>query len=95
MDIDEMSCQSCGMPLAMDPNIGGTEADGSKTTEYCSYCYVNGAFTQPDLTAQAMIVRVRSKLLEKNIPPSAITVVTEDIPLLRRWRTGVSSVRRI
>lgn len=38
-------CQSCGMPLKKDPNNGGTNADGSKSLKYCSYCYVNGDFT--------------------------------------------------
>ena len=38
-------CQSCGMPLSKDPNGGGTNADGTKNTSYCSYCYQNGSFT--------------------------------------------------
>lgn len=37
-------CQSCGMPLKKDPEQGGTNADGSKSGEYCSYCYKNGKF---------------------------------------------------
>ena len=36
-------CQSCGMPML--PGIAyGTEADGSLSGDYCSYCYGNGAF---------------------------------------------------
>lgn len=38
-------CESCGMPLKQDPLGGGTNADGSKNSQYCSYCYLNGAFT--------------------------------------------------
>ncbi len=38
-------CQSCGMPMAKDPQGGGTNADGTKNLQYCSYCYQNGAFT--------------------------------------------------
>ena len=38
-------CQSCGMPMKKDPQGGGTNADGSKNTTYCSYCYQNGDFT--------------------------------------------------
>lgn len=37
-------CQSCGMPLKRDPQGGGTQADGSKSGHYCSYCYENGEF---------------------------------------------------
>ncbi len=36
-------CQSCGMPLTDD--ILGTNRDGSKSEEYCIYCYKDGAFT--------------------------------------------------
>ena len=48
------NCQSCGMPLKKDPQTGGTNADGSKSTMYCSYCYDRGAFKQPDWTADQM-----------------------------------------
>jgi hypothetical protein len=42
-------CQSCGMPLTRDPKCGGTEKDGTKNLKYCSYCYVNGVFSSPDI----------------------------------------------
>jgi hypothetical protein len=32
------------MPLSKDPQGGGTNADGSKTYKFCSYCYENGNF---------------------------------------------------
>ena len=35
-------CQSCGMPMKKDPEGGGTNADGSKSPDYCSYCFRNG-----------------------------------------------------
>ena len=35
-------CQSCAMPL--NPEVLGTNADGSKNEDYCTYCYQNGAF---------------------------------------------------
>ena len=37
-------CQSCGMPLKQDPQKGATNADGSKSELYCSYCYEDGQF---------------------------------------------------
>jgi hypothetical protein len=40
-------CQSCGMPLSKDDKGGATEADGTRSTEYCSHCYVRGTFTEP------------------------------------------------
>jgi hypothetical protein len=32
-------CQSCGMPLSRDELGGGTNADGSRSTEYYSHCF--------------------------------------------------------
>ncbi len=37
-------CQSCAMPLN-NPEDFGTEADGSKSKEYCGFCYKDGKFT--------------------------------------------------
>jgi hypothetical protein len=31
--------QSCGMPLSKDAQGGGTEANGAKSTDFCSHCY--------------------------------------------------------
>ncbi len=45
-------CQSCGMPLSKDEKGGGTEADGRKSSQYCSHRYAGGRFTDPDLTAE-------------------------------------------
>ena len=44
-------CQSCGMPLNKEENWG-TNADDSKTQEYCRFCFQNGKFTNPDLTME-------------------------------------------
>lgn len=35
-------CQSCGMPMTKEQY--GTNCDGSKNTDYCKYCFVNGDF---------------------------------------------------
>ena len=78
-------CQSCGMPLSKDQKGGGTEADGSKSTEYCSHCYQNGAFTQPDMTVDGMISLVKGKLKEMYIPSFLASYFTKDIPKLKRW----------
>lgn len=39
----EKVCQSCGMPIVSDDQFG-TEADGSKSADYCRYCYEKGEF---------------------------------------------------
>lgn len=45
MNMRKKNCQSCNMPMKHDPQGGGTNADGSKSEKYCSYCYQNGEFT--------------------------------------------------
>ncbi len=79
-------CQSCGMPMKRDPKGGGTKADGSKSTMYCSHCYADGKFTQPNLTADEMKLRVKSKLKEFGIPGILSGVFTRNIPKLVRWK---------
>ena len=80
-------CQSCGMPLSRDAQGGGTEADGRKTTEYCSHCYRAGAFTQPQLTMQQMMDNVRGRLLQMNLPAPAVDGMVSGVAQLRRWKT--------
>jgi hypothetical protein len=57
-------CQSCGMPFKNDPKGGGSEADGKISKMYCSYCYENGKFTQPNITVDEMQAFVKGKLKE-------------------------------
>ena len=79
-------CQSCGMPLREDPNGGGTEADGTRSTLYCSYCYVNGAFTAPDFTARQMQDFCVRKLQERGVWRPFAWLLTRNIPRLKRWK---------
>ena len=50
--MEQKFCQSCGMPL-VDGNIG-TNSDGSKSEDYCGYCYKGGVFLQ-DVNMSQMI----------------------------------------
>ncbi len=80
-------CQSCGMPLKKDPANGGTNADGSKSTEFCSYCYKDGAFCSPELdTPQKMQEFCIGKLKETGMPGFVAWTFTRGIPRLRRWK---------
>ncbi|MBN1454735.1 MAG: zinc ribbon domain-containing protein [Methanomicrobia archaeon] len=80
-------CQSCGMPLQKESDFG-TNADGSTSHEYCTYCFQNGAFTQPDITKDAMIGKVIGMMVAMNIMPEeqAKALATTFIPTLKRWR---------
>lgn len=79
-------CQSCGMPLAKDPNGGGTWTDGKKSKKYCSFCYQRGQFTLPNFTAKDMQKFVMGKMQEMKIPKFLAWILTRNIPYLERWR---------
>ena len=55
-------CQSCGMPIEKDPENGGTNADGSKTQKFCSYCFNAGAFRDNFTSSAEMVTLVKGKL---------------------------------
>lgn len=76
------------MPLKQDPNGGGTNADGSKSTMYCSYCYEAGQFKQPDWTVADMQALVKSKLKEMGFPGFLAGWFTKGIPKLERWKNN-------
>lgn len=40
----EYYCQCCSMPITQ-PDLHGTEADGSPSDNYCKWCYQQGEFT--------------------------------------------------
>jgi hypothetical protein len=84
------SCQSCGMPLSKDLLGGGTNADGSKSSEYCSHCYSEGAFTQPDITAAEMTTLVEGKLRSMHFPSFLARRFAKEVPTLRRWQNQVA-----
>lgn len=86
------SCQSCGMTLYSD-GVKGTELDGSKSEEYCSYCYGDGKFVR-QLTLEEAIehnIAYLDSWNEENgysfTPEEARVQLREFLPTLRRWKT--------
>lgn len=80
------NCQSCGMPLKKDAQGGGTNKDGSKSVMYCSKCYLNGDFQNPEInTAEKMKDFVKEKLKEMGFPGFIAGFFTKGIPKLERW----------
>ena len=74
------------MPMSKDPEKGGTNADKSKSTMYCSYCYQEGAFTQPDFTVDEMKQFCKQKMKEMGFPGFLAGFFTMGIPRLERWK---------
>jgi hypothetical protein len=79
-------CQSCGMPLSQDPKHGGTHSNGSRSGAYCSYCYANGEFTDPAISAQNMQYSCFEKLQEKGLWRPLAWLLTRNVPRLKRWK---------
>ena len=77
--------------MSRDPKGGGTNADGSKSAMYCSHCYADGKFLNPDMTAEQMQELVKNKLKEFGFPGFIASLFTRRIPQLARWSSGPTS----
>ncbi|WP_127841612.1 zinc ribbon domain-containing protein [Actinomyces wuliandei] len=83
---EDPSCQSCGMPVPTE-ELCGTEADGSRTEEYCTWCYQKGDFTSQETLEE--VIEHTAPLMADSTGLSrdeAVSYLTTVLPLLRRWR---------
>jgi hypothetical protein len=78
-------CQSCGMPLKKDPQGGALNADGSKNTQYCSYCYQNGAFVWEGKVEDFQEF-CKEKMIENGSPKFIAWMFTRGMKRLDRWK---------
>lgn len=83
-------CHSCGMSLQNESDRG-TNEDGSKSEDFCTYCYADGSFTA-ELTMEEAIEHNLKYLDEWNkgaglnlTPEEARTQLKEFFPKLARW----------
>lgn len=86
---EKIRCQSCGMPLSEDFGNLGTEQDGSSNSEYCSFCYQNGGFTNPDQTLEEMIQSSIENMTSSDLKmpvEKATDLANSFIPTLGRWK---------
>lgn len=79
-------CQSCAMPLSGEELLG-TEKNGTKTSEYCIYCYEKGTFKQPGMTMEQMIEICVPHMEAKGMSrDQARALLQQHLPKLKRWR---------
>lgn len=78
-------CQSCAMPI-QKPEDFGANVDGSKSEEYCHYCFQNGKFTEPDITIDQMIGKCIGIMRQMKMPEAQIKQTKTFIPTLKRWK---------
>ncbi|MDR1841934.1 MAG: zinc ribbon domain-containing protein [Holophagales bacterium] len=84
-------CQSCAMPMGKTDEMRGTNADGSKSEDYCIYCFENGAFLQ-DFTMDEMIEFCVPHMVSGNPGMSeseARKMMREYFPTLKRWKAAL------
>ncbi len=84
---DMKFCQSCGMPLGPD-TPRGTEADGSASEDYCSYCYQGGQFAG-EMTMEEMIDFCAPMMVQGNpgmTQEQAKAQMHQFFPMLKRWK---------
>ncbi len=81
-------CQSCGMPMGQDQSKYGLEKDGTKSNDYCNFCYTNGEFTK-NVTMEQMIQTVAPFItaFNSNVTRESVeTMLREKLPTLKRWK---------
>lgn len=74
------------MPIKKNPQHGGFNKNGTKSADYCSYCYVDGEFTFKG-TVKEMQAFCKEKMIEQVTPKFLAWLFTRSIPRLSRWRT--------
>jgi len=92
-EIEKRYCQSCGMPLRFDvEEYLGTNADDSRSDEYCYYCLNKGEYTV-DIPMHEMVdiwVKYTNKYNEYSgtsySPRELRTVLNKRLPVLKRWK---------
>ena len=88
--MEEILCQSCAIPMDSMGEMYGTNTDGSKSKDYCNFCFENGAFTT-DCTMDVMIeIRIfNMKSSDSSMSAyEARKMFGEFFPTLKRWKTA-------
>ncbi len=86
--MEEKYCQCCGMPMGKTDEMYGAEADGSKSKDYCKYCYENGKFTFNGSMEEMIevcvpgVVSANSDMTEDE----ARNMMREWFPTFKRWK---------
>ena len=81
----EKICQSCGMPITSDSQLG-TNLNGSKNEDYCKYCYQDGEFI--DKVSMEEYIEMCSKYgSQAGMTNEEMKLHCETLfPTLKRWK---------
>lgn len=79
-------CQSCGLPFNEEhAHFIATEPDGSRSI-YCTNCYRDGKFIDPNISMKEMIEKIVSVLGKAIGEDEARKELTTLFPTLKRWK---------
>lgn len=88
-------CQCCSMPIP-EEEMRGTEADGSRSADFCKYCYDHGDFIAKGMTMDEFIeatAPMEAKALGVSLD-EAVSLMATLLPHLKRWREVGENERR-
>lgn len=88
MTVSHKFCQSCGMPFKKDLKDGGTNADGSVSKIYCSYCYQSGSFVYACNNVADFQEYCKKKMIEAGNSRFISWLFTRGMKRLGRWKNG-------
>lgn len=78
-------CQSCGMPLNSEEQLGRNQ-DGSMSLDYCKYCYENGEFidkvSMQEYIQMCSLYGAQAGMSNEQMRQHC----TKLFPTLKRWR---------
>lgn len=79
-------CQSCSMPIE-EEEIIGTNADGSKNSDYCVYCYKDGKFTDDSSSLEEYTEYCLQFAEQAGMTKEEMTEHCKNVlPSLKRWK---------
>jgi len=85
--MEEKYCQCCAMPMGSTDEMCGTNADGSKSEDYCKYCFDKGKFSA-DCSMEEMIEFCVPHMVSNAgmSEDEARSMMQKVFPSLKRWK---------
>jgi RNase P subunit RPR2 len=78
-------CQSCGSPFSKNKNNYFKITGGTYNIKYCTDCFQDDRFTEPELTLEEMKQKLTDKLRSMGMPGN-LERFTERLATLERWK---------
>jgi hypothetical protein len=75
-------CQSCGSPFSKNKN---NFTGGFYDVKYCTECFTDDHFTEPDLTIDGMKRKILDRLQKMGMPGN-LARFTDRLHTLERWK---------